>query len=232
MNRNLLLFVVLAAAAAALLLFLSGGSGGGLDTPAGRSGEAPEPPDPLDLLPPPPADQPPEPAVTPGIGARPRPSTPNPGEADGPLADLDTIRALAGTKRYEDAITELDRILAVEPENADALALRGRIYHARGWYRMAEDDLSAAGRYEAPDAARLALQGENLVKLRRTKRAENFLRRSLSLDPEQARPHALLAVLLKKQGDETAAEKEIREAMRIDPEEPLTKILAAGLPDR
>lgn len=231
MNRNLLIFLVLAAAAVVLLVWLSGGNGGGLDTPSGRSGEAPAPPDPYDLLPPPPPDRP-EPALGNGGRTSAPTATTNGGSAGAPLADLDSIRALADAKRYEDALTELDRILAAEPENAPALALRGRVYHGLGWYRHAEEDFTNAARYEAPDATRLAHHGENLVSLRRAKAAEDLLRQSLALDPDQARPHALLAILLKKQGDEAAAEKEIREAMRIDPEEPLTKILAEGLEKR
>ena len=226
----LILGLAALAAGAAVFLLTRGGPEPDLDTALKRSAESPPPAPPEDLPPPrfgagqdePPLDdrpRTPSAGASAGAGAAATPEPPV-------VTDLESVRALIEAKETNSALRALDRMIEANPDDGPALAVRGKLHLDLGWYRHAERDLASASRLNDENPQGLLTHAEALLRLRRSREAEALVRRSLELEPEQARAHALLAVMLLRDKNTVAAEKELREAARIDPEEPLTKALS------
>jgi Tfp pilus assembly protein PilF len=60
---------------------------------------------------------------------------------------------LLGQKQFDDALDKVNAALALEPQNADAYALRGNIFSAKEFWSRAEDDFQTA----------LAIDGKNVT---------------------------------------------------------------------
>ncbi|MGP4085893.1 tetratricopeptide repeat protein [Streptomyces sp. KR55] len=93
--------------------------------------------------------------------------------------------------RDDEALTELDRALATDPDNADAWAYRGDVHRWLEHTDQAVSDFTTALRLEPANAWTLARRGEAHGMAGRHEEALTDLAAALELDPAQAR--ALLA---------------------------------------
>jgi tetratricopeptide (TPR) repeat protein len=117
------------------------------------------------------------------------------------------------------ALEHLDRILAREPENAEALYLRGRAHLKIGMPRLAERDFRAAVAREPTAERHEALA--DVIKMRDPDEAIENLRKALELDPERARAYALLARIQYRLGRIAEAREANDRALEKDPTDEL-----------
>jgi tetratricopeptide (TPR) repeat protein len=78
---------------------------------------------------------------------------------------IDRAEAFAATKRYADAITDLDRAVELEPRRADALVYRASARRALQQYDAALADVERALRF-APDSPEALLERGNIRRLK------------------------------------------------------------------
>lgn len=95
--------------------------------------------------------------------------------------------------RYLDARSLFQDAIAIDPGYADALVALGSTYTADVYWGWTE-------------FTQAALQ-----------QAEDYARRAVGIDPENAGAHALLAEVLRLQGDNDRAQAEIRRALELNP---------------
>jgi tetratricopeptide (TPR) repeat protein len=148
---------------------------------------------------------------------------------DGPPPKLEEAKALYMGGEYPDALLALDRILAKDPKNADALTLRGRVWLNLSSPRAAEADLRAATVAGEETAERLVAHAEALHRLRRHDEATRRLKRALEIDPQTARAHSVLAAIHLFHARNEEAREEIDLALSIDPEESMALALRKRL---
>ena len=219
MSRGLLFVLALAGVTALVYVgssMLKSGEGG-LDPVVGRRTEGA--PDKIpDDAPEPPPDR--EPRRGPGGTTEPEPPPPPEFARAKTLADLD---------EREEAIDELDRILAVDPKNEDALRLRADLHLRSGMNRLAEADLRLLLRGKEKRGVEDLQALAQAVVMRNAKGAEELLREAIELEPRRARSHALLARTLMRQDRRDEAQTAIGEALVLDPTDRLARKLAGRL---
>ncbi len=148
-----------------------------------------------------------------------RPPDPEPEKAE-PLPSLAEARSWRDMGNASQAVDRLDRILAREPGNVDALAMRGLAHLDLGMNRLAETDLRAALAGADPTPERL----EGLavaVQTRSPLEAIDLCTRSAALEPTRARPHALIARIQFRIGRRAEAAEAASRALAIDPADPV-----------
>jgi tetratricopeptide (TPR) repeat protein len=117
------------------------------------------------------------------------------------------------------SIEYLDQILVREPENAEALFLRGNAYLKIAMPRLAERDFRAAVERE-PTAERLEALAD-VIKMRLPDEAIECLRKAAEIAPERARTHSLMARIHYRLGRLEEARAETEEALELDPTDEL-----------
>jgi len=131
--------------------------------------------------------------------------------------DLQEAQALLTARRPAEALMAVETLLARDPVNPDALALRARIMEEidRAEPALMALELSAAV-YADQASAHLNL-GYAYVDLDRLADAERCFKQALALDPESAEPHAGLGLIYLKVGIDDGAEHHSRQALDRDP---------------
>ncbi|MBS0570582.1 MAG: aspartyl/asparaginyl beta-hydroxylase domain-containing protein [Proteobacteria bacterium] len=120
-------------------------------------------------------------------------------------ATLERGRQLAALGRGEDALVEYNRVLAAQPEHAEALAFLGAREMALGRPQQAVDYLQRAARAD-PDAPQIQLSlGSAYLSARRLDEACDTLTRCLQLSPEAYVARLQLGVALEQSGHADAA---------------------------
>jgi tetratricopeptide (TPR) repeat protein len=117
------------------------------------------------------------------------------------------------------ALEHLDRILAREPENAEALYLRGRAHLKIAMPRLAERDFRAAVARE-PTAERYEALAD-VIKMRDPDEAIEILQKARELAPDRARTYALLARIQYRLGRLAEAREANDLALEKDPTDEL-----------
>ncbi|MDE1884815.1 MAG: aspartyl/asparaginyl beta-hydroxylase domain-containing protein [Xanthomonadaceae bacterium] len=124
---------------------------------------------------------------------------------DSAAAALERARQLAAAGRGEDARAEYDRVLAVQPEHAEALAFLGSRELALGRPPNAIDYLQRAARSN-PDEAQIQLSlGSAYLAARRLDEARAALARCLELAPTAYVARLQYATVLEQSGTADAA---------------------------
>jgi TolB-like protein/cytochrome c-type biogenesis protein CcmH/NrfG len=98
-----------------------------------------------------------------------------------------------GSRDYDPALKELDRVTELQPNNADARAFYGYIYRRRGEWRRSLAEFDRAVELNPRDPIIPANIGVTYIALRRWSDAEHELTRALALDPHNALAARLLA---------------------------------------
>lgn len=144
----------------------------------------------------------------------------DPDDADGHL-ELAITRLMKGGEGKQ-ALDDVDRAIALEPEWANCHAIRSSILHDLSRYKEA---LTAADRArvldpESPFA--WFCRGNALLGLRKLDEAEDSARKALSLDSDDTRSSNLLAMILRMQRRFVEAEVHIDDHLSRAPEDPWT----------
>jgi TolB-like protein len=91
-----------------------------------------------------------------------------------------------GHRDYDPALRELDRVVELQPNNANAQALYAWIYRRRGEWKQSLVDAERAARLDPRDPQIPTDIGVTYVMLRRWNDAEHAFTRALALDPHNA----------------------------------------------
>lgn len=123
----------------------------------------------------------------------------------------------------------LQRIVRLDPQNADALVKMGKIYLIGGDTASALEtaDKALALAPEAPDA--LALKAAVLFKLEDTASAVELARKALAADPANKEAVAVIAAERTNAGDPEAALAEVEKSLKLNPEAAMLHILRLQL---
>jgi tetratricopeptide (TPR) repeat protein len=98
-----------------------------------------------------------------------------------------------GSRDYDPALRELDRVTELQPNNADARAFYGYIYRRRGEWRRSLAEFDRAVELNPRDPIIPTNIGATYLALRRWRDAEHALTRALAIDPHNALAARFLA---------------------------------------
>ena len=154
------------------------------------------------------------------------------GDREKSLADLDTVlrldpdhddallrqATLLAESRPDEAIRNLNGVLAHDRENAAAWMLRGLCWHRSGDTERALTDLNIACRMRADDFQPWLERGRVLRASGRTDDAISDLSMAVQLGPAAADCHYELARAFADAGNVTAALANLNQALTIDPD--------------
>jgi tetratricopeptide (TPR) repeat protein len=96
---------------------------------------------------------------------------------------LSRAKAFNDLRRYEEALQDLNRALELDPNNTQALGLRGNTYLTMKRYEQALRDLNRALQLDPNNAQTLGLRGDTYRKMKRYEQALQDFTRGLQLDP-------------------------------------------------
>jgi tetratricopeptide (TPR) repeat protein len=130
------------------------------------------------------------------------------------LARYNLALVLKRTDRLENALRELERVLAIE-RRPEALYTRAIIYWHTGDLDSAVTGLREAVRVDARYGDAFAALGSVLKAKRDWSGAAAALRRAIDLDPNRPEAHYTLGQVLRSKGDESGARREFGEADRL-----------------
>lgn len=131
-------------------------------------------------------------------------------------------RVLAEREDYDGALDSYTRALDIELRLPDAAAAMGEIHHLLGNHEVAERYLEAALTLDPGFAPVHALRGQNQLRLRRLKEAEESFQRALALDrldPTARGGLAWCAYLLGEPVEAQTLFRELDDARRDKPEQ-------------
>lgn len=97
-----------------------------------------------------------------------------------------------GHRQYDKALVEFDRVLKLQPNNAQARQFRGWIYRRRGEWERSIAEIEQAQELDPRDPQMPANLGGIYVALRLWKEAERLELRALAMDPQNAVAATLL----------------------------------------
>lgn len=95
-------------------------------------------------------------------------------------------RQLMAQRKFGDAVTRLDQVLAAEPRNEAALRLRAVSLFALGRFAESNADMDALIRLKPDDAPLLATRGMTRLGLKQLDQAVADFNRAIGLDPNNA----------------------------------------------
>jgi Flp pilus assembly protein TadD len=124
---------------------------------------------------------------------------------------------LADMGRPEDALAELDKSLAIRPDDAEALNDRGSVCLDRGRLEAAVADLERAVALKPDFPAALANLGSARLAQGQAALARDLFGRALALAPANAGLHFNLGLALERLGDLAGARAQWQEALRLAP---------------
>ncbi len=131
--------------------------------------------------------------------------------------------------RTQDALTALDKSLALAPDNAQALALKGFILAGQNQPRAARDWFDRA--IAADSALGNAWLGRGLVRIRLGDKSggREDLLVAAALEPQRAELRSYLGKAYAYTGDDAHAAKELALAKKLDPNDPTAWLYSALL---
>ncbi|MGE5208536.1 MAG: adenylate/guanylate cyclase domain-containing protein [Alphaproteobacteria bacterium] len=91
-----------------------------------------------------------------------------------------------GFREYEPALTEFQRALQLQPNNALALSFVAFVHRRQGKWDLALDELKKSIELDPRNSYTMAGLAETYVFLRMWKKAEDLARRGLTIDPHEA----------------------------------------------
>ena len=152
-------------------------------------------------------------------------------EIDPHLADAELLLAeldLDNT-HYTEARERIDRVLAWNPAQLDAIALSGAIEYVRGDTGAWEKDVARALAINPSFGEIYRAAAELSARNYRFDEAVSLAQQATTLDPTNARAHAELGMHLMRTGDEPAARVALDRAFKIDAFDTVTYNLLALL---
>ena len=125
----------------------------------------------------------------------------------------------------------LDRVLEINPSNWSALWIRGKAFQSLGEHAKGVESFRSAYRLNPnhPDVAREFAEG--LLETQRFREAASVAREISDRSPQDAGLKANLALALLMNGELPSARQAIAEALRLDPNDAISKALAKRIDD-
>jgi tetratricopeptide (TPR) repeat protein len=143
-------------------------------------------------------------------------------QASGTQTDVATLfneaQSLAGENRLPEALEVLATLLAQEPRQDRALALKGKVLLSLGEREEALGAFVAARQVAEGQVEYHYLEGLTLLQLGRAAAAEAPLRRALTLDDQLAEGYALLGMMLSSQERYPEAIEQFEQALALGAE--------------
>ncbi|MDR1276767.1 MAG: tetratricopeptide repeat protein [Candidatus Accumulibacter sp.] len=134
-----------------------------------------------------------------------------------PDAPFNLAIALSNQNKNDAALRELESLENVQPDFADAYALRGKILSSEGRYDEAADVFSKAIAHGLDNADVYADLGVALFRAGRREEALETLFESGKIDPESAMANCCMGELMHEKGDIAKARCYFEKALEIDP---------------
>jgi tetratricopeptide (TPR) repeat protein len=128
------------------------------------------------------------------------------------------VTRLSEGEDHRAALHDAERAIAIEPEAADAHAIRSAILNRLERHQDALASADEARRLEPESSFAWFCRGNALLGMRKLAEAEEAARRSLAHDPDDSAASNLLATVLRLQSRFHEAEVEIERHLARDPE--------------
>ena len=125
--------------------------------------------------------------------------------------------ALYKSEKYEAALADFDRALALDPRSAQAWMTRATLFMRTGQTEKALADFDRALQLDARDADTLGRRCVVLLRLRRFEDALQDCRSARDLNPYDPLNHTSLGMVHALRGEVASAEEDYRRAMALDP---------------
>jgi Flp pilus assembly protein TadD len=130
---------------------------------------------------------------------------------------------LSGQKRWDESIYYLQKALKVEPQSRIIRSHLARIYLIKGELDRAISSLGDAQLAQPSDSILVLDLAKPLIKGNRLKEAKQILQNYLDKNQGTAPLHGLLGMILFMQKDSTGAQAEWEEALKLNPNEPVSQ---------
>jgi TolB-like protein/Tfp pilus assembly protein PilF len=124
-----------------------------------------------------------------------------------------------GFREYEPALTEFQRALQLQPNNALALSFVAFVHRRQGKWDLTLDELKKSIELDPRNPYTMGGVAETDIFLRRWKEAEDFARRGLTIDPHEATCMRML--LLSSLNQTGTAQEPLRLLATFPPDDPL-----------
>ena len=138
-------------------------------------------------------------------------------ERDAPAGLLTRASLYGGFGDYDRAFALFSRLLAIDPDNYEAVHNCGYTYFLAGRYTEAEKYLKRAEELSPLNAGTHFYLGEVFLRTNRIDGAERELRKAISLQPNGEDYHLALGTVLELKGQKTAAAEEYMQELRFYP---------------
>jgi Flp pilus assembly protein TadD len=130
---------------------------------------------------------------------------------------------LSGQKRWDESIDYLQKAIKVEPQSRIIRSHLARIYLIKGELEKAILSLGDAQLAQPSDSILVLDLAKPLIKGNRLQEAKQILQNYLDKNKGTATLHGLLGMILLMQKDKTGAQTEWEEALRLNPNEPVSQ---------
>jgi tetratricopeptide (TPR) repeat protein len=120
-------------------------------------------------------------------------------------------------KQSDRAEKELDRVVALVPEDSRAYAALGVIYLGRGQIESARKAADMALKYDPENYQALIIRGQLYLQNGDDIRAENYFQKALRINPDGALAVYWVGVIQFQKGDYQAAESSFRRSVNLAP---------------
>ncbi|MBB6004203.1 tetratricopeptide repeat protein [Arcicella rosea] len=134
--------------------------------------------------------------------------------------NIDQAELLMSNKRNDQAIPYLEKILKMNPENAQAHIMLAQLYQEKGDIEKCNRELALAfadASLDVTTKARILIGYMNMAKDEKSKEtAFNLVKILVKTNPQDPKSHAIYGDLLFQKGDEKSARDEYVKAARLD----------------
>ncbi|HEY1793107.1 MAG TPA: S41 family peptidase [Opitutaceae bacterium] len=128
----------------------------------------------------------------------------------------------AATRKYDQALADIDRCLAAEPNSAQLVDMRGQVHDEAGHEEKAYADFTEAIRLAPDDPDTYRYRGTFLAIRKRYVESLDDLSQAIVLDPSNAADFMQRALVLLKLNRNKESIGDLRSALKIDPADPET----------
>ena len=128
-------------------------------------------------------------------------------------------RTLARSGKSDEALSEFDHALTLDPHNAEALYSRGLLYQGQKQYQLAIDDFTAANGLTPQRAEPLLGRAVSYLALDKVKEAATDLDEAVEADPQNAQIWTTRGLAYERLGDKTKAAGSYSRAISLRPKD-------------
>lgn len=135
------------------------------------------------------------------------------------LAATTRGQALARSGKTEEALSEFDKAIALDPNNAQALYSRGLLHQGERQHQLAIDDFTAANGLTPQRADPLLGRAISYLALDKVREAAADLDEAVQADPQNAQAWTTRGLAWERLGDRTKAAESYARAISLRPKD-------------